>query len=136
MVPILSKMNPINIVMYFLTIHFNIILSTARTFSNQNLVGTYPPPPNAIYMSLVICYDLISLTISNSVEPEAERSSPHSQQPATGPYPKPIETTQNPSSQYPSYIHFSVLRSCQIIRPAPKLCLMFHKIIWFYGRGC
>jgi hypothetical protein len=38
---------------------------------------------------------------TNSVVQEPEGSSPHSQQPATGPYPKPVESNPRPSSQSP-----------------------------------
>jgi hypothetical protein len=34
--------------------------------------------------------------LTNSVAPEPEGSSPHSQQPANGPYPEPGESTQHP----------------------------------------
>jgi hypothetical protein len=38
---------------------------------------------------------------TNSVAPEPEGSSPHSQQPANGPYPEPGESTPHPPNQYP-----------------------------------
>jgi hypothetical protein len=38
----------------------------------------------------------ISMTLTNSVAPEPEGSSPHSQQPANGPYPEPGESTPHP----------------------------------------
>jgi hypothetical protein len=37
----------------------------------------------------------------NSVAPEPEGSSPHSQQPANGSYPKPGESTPHPPNQFP-----------------------------------
>jgi hypothetical protein len=40
------------------------------------------------------CADALgSIIVTNSVAPEPEGSSPHSQQPATGPYPEPDEST-------------------------------------------
>jgi hypothetical protein len=41
------------------------------------------------------------LTLTNTVEPEPEGSSPHSQQPANGPYPEPGESTPHPPNQSP-----------------------------------
>jgi hypothetical protein len=38
---------------------------------------------------------------SNSVAQEPEGSSPHSQQPATGPCPEPVESNPHPPSQSP-----------------------------------
>jgi hypothetical protein len=42
-----------------------------------------------------------SIYINNSVAQEPEGSSPHSQQPATGPCPKPVESNPHPRSQSP-----------------------------------
>jgi hypothetical protein len=39
--------------------------------------------------------------ITNSVAQEPEGPSPHSQQPATGPYPEPAESNPHPSNQSP-----------------------------------
>jgi hypothetical protein len=39
--------------------------------------------------------------LTNSVAPEPEGLSPHSQQPANGPYPEPDESIQHPTSQSP-----------------------------------
>jgi hypothetical protein len=39
--------------------------------------------------------------LTNSVAPEPEGSSPYSQEPATGPYPEPSESTLHFSSQSP-----------------------------------
>jgi hypothetical protein len=105
------------------------------------------------------------------VAPEPEGSSPHSQQPATGPYPEQTESTPHPnlpkihfdpilpstprSSEWflshelshrcqrtcpadapnipctISHTHFQALRSCQRIRPGPRLRVMFRNILWF-----
>jgi hypothetical protein len=43
--------------------------------------------------------------ITNSAAPEPEGSSPHSQQPATGPYPEPGESILHPSANLPK-VHF------------------------------
>jgi hypothetical protein len=40
-------------------------------------------------------------SITNSVAQKPEGSSPHSQQPATGPYPEPVESNPHPPSQSP-----------------------------------
>jgi hypothetical protein len=39
--------------------------------------------------------------LTNYMVPEPKGSSPHTQQPATGPYPETIEPTQHPLSQSP-----------------------------------
>jgi hypothetical protein len=39
--------------------------------------------------------------LTNSVAPEPEGSSPHSQEPANNPYPEPGESTPHPPNQYP-----------------------------------
>jgi hypothetical protein len=52
--------------------------------------------------TLVICIQTIELAqLTNSVAPEPEGSSPHSQQPANGPYPEPGESTPHPSPPQP-----------------------------------
>jgi hypothetical protein len=69
--------------------------------------------------------------LTNSVAPETEGSSPHSQQPASGPYPEPTESTlQQPVSPrsilIPSPIYASVFRvvSFRWVFP-PKPCTLF-----------
>jgi hypothetical protein len=47
--------------------------------------------------------------ITNSVAPEPEGSSPHSQQPATGPYPEPGESTSTPHPPILPKIHFDAI---------------------------
>jgi hypothetical protein len=48
------------------------------------------------------CMDeLYNLCLTNYVAPEPEGSSPHSQQPANGPYPEPGESTPHPPNQSP-----------------------------------
>jgi hypothetical protein len=42
-----------------------------------------------------------SAVLTNSAAPEPEVSSPHSQQPDTGPYPEPIESTPSPPANLP-----------------------------------
>jgi hypothetical protein len=49
-----------------------------------------------IFKNLTVAYQL-----TNSVAPEPEGSSPHSQQPANRPYPESDESTSHPSSQSP-----------------------------------
>jgi hypothetical protein len=45
---------------------------------------------------------IINIVIkTNSVAQEPEGSSPHSKQPATGPYPEPVESNPHPPSQSP-----------------------------------
>jgi hypothetical protein len=39
--------------------------------------------------------------LTNSVAQEPEGSSPHSQQPATGPYPEPVESNPHPQTNLP-----------------------------------
>jgi hypothetical protein len=39
--------------------------------------------------------------VTHTVAPEPEGSSPHSQQPASGPYPEPAESTPHPLNQSP-----------------------------------
>jgi hypothetical protein len=41
------------------------------------------------------------LTLTNSMAQKTEGSSPHSQQPATGPCPEPVESDPHPPSQSP-----------------------------------
>jgi hypothetical protein len=48
-------------------------------------------------------------SITNSVAPEPEGSSPHSQQPANGPYPDPSESTPHPLNQSPEGLFWSHL---------------------------
>jgi hypothetical protein len=56
-------------------------------------------------LSLMTTHEQIQLSIwlvhiaPNSVAPESEGESPHSQQPATGPYPKPVHSTPTRQSQ-------------------------------------
>jgi hypothetical protein len=46
-------------------------------------------------------YQLYQLLLTNSVVQEPEGRSPHSQQPATGPYPEPVESNPHtPTSFY------------------------------------
>jgi hypothetical protein len=47
------------------------------------------------------CANRITTSHTNSVAPEPEGSSPHSQQPANGPYPEPRESTPHPPKQSP-----------------------------------
>jgi hypothetical protein len=59
------------------------------------------------------------------VAQEPEDSSPHSQQPATGPCPETVE-----SNPHPPKLHFPVLRLCQVIRPVPRLCVVIRNKYW------
>jgi hypothetical protein len=45
--------------------------------------------------------DNIETLITNSMAQEPEGSSPHSQQPATGPCPEPVESNPHHPSQFP-----------------------------------
>jgi hypothetical protein len=49
--------------------------------------------------------------ITNSVAPEPEGPSPNSQQPATGPYPEPAESTPHPQPITPRSITEVILKS-------------------------
>jgi hypothetical protein len=50
------------------------------------------------FLNAAYCdYELVK--ISNSVAKELEGSSPHSQQPATGPCPETVESNPHPTSQ-------------------------------------
>jgi hypothetical protein len=53
------------------------------------------------YTMKTFCHLCIPPNITNSVAQEREGSSPHSQQPATGPYPEPVESTPHSPSQSP-----------------------------------
>jgi hypothetical protein len=48
--------------------------------------------------------------LTNSMAPEPEGSSPHSQQPANGPYPEPGESTPHPPANLPK-VHFDPILS-------------------------
>jgi hypothetical protein len=50
---------------------------------------------------------------------EPEGSLPHSQEPATCPYPEPYE------------VPFPVLKSYQRISPGPRLCMVFRNMVIF-----
>jgi hypothetical protein len=50
------------------------------------------------HFSVLFEYDSL---LTNSVAPEPEGSSPHSQQPSNGPYPEPDESTPHPPNQSP-----------------------------------
>jgi hypothetical protein len=54
-------------------------------FSNTDIIKIPQPVKIRLYVEL-----------TNSVAPEPEGSSPHSQQPANGPYPEPGESTPHP----------------------------------------
>jgi hypothetical protein len=49
----------------------------------------------------MIIQKLTRLPLTNSVAPEPEGSSPHSQQPANDPSPEPAESTPHPPNQSP-----------------------------------
>jgi hypothetical protein len=73
---------------------------------------------------------------------EPEGSSPHSQQLANGPYPEPLESNPHPpanlfkshSGSILSHLR-PVLRLCQIIRPGPRLCVVFRNEYWVLRWG-
>jgi hypothetical protein len=54
-----------------------------------------------VRLNTVFCKRQLNVAITNSVEQEPEGSSPHSQQPATGPCPEPVKSNPHPSSQSP-----------------------------------
>jgi hypothetical protein len=56
---------------------------------------------NAVYFSIIFSHRIEITKLTNSVAQEPEGSSPHSQQPATCPYPEPVESNPHPPSQYP-----------------------------------
>jgi hypothetical protein len=71
---------------------------------------------------------------------EPEGSLPHSQVPATGPYPEPARSNPHPHTLLPedpstkSHVLFPLLTSYQSISPGSRLCLwIFRNIISFYG---
>jgi hypothetical protein len=92
-----------------------------------------------------------SVTITNSMAPEPEGSSPYSQEPATGPYPAPTGSNLHSPSNLPkihsdpilfqracliqapdiprakSHVPFPVLGSCQRIRPFPRPLYILRK---------
>jgi hypothetical protein len=65
------------------------------------------------------------------VAPEPEGSSPHSQQPANGPYPEPGESTPHPPPPpYPISIRFSLILSCHLrfgLAGGAKICKTFYE---------
>jgi hypothetical protein len=48
-----------------------------------------------------LLFNFVVEQLTNSVAQEPEASSPHSQQPATGPCPEPVESNPHPPSQSP-----------------------------------
>jgi hypothetical protein len=69
--------------------------------------------------------------MTNSVAPEPEGSSPHSQQPANGPYPEPAESTPHPPTNL-SKVHFDpiyalVLLMRYVIKLLHGYCCMIHR---------
>jgi hypothetical protein len=81
------------------------------------------------------------LVVTNSVVQEPEYSSPHTQQPSTGPCPEQVKSNPQPESQSlqdprtKSHVNFPVLTLCQIIRPGPRLCVVFrNKYLVLRGR--
>jgi hypothetical protein len=68
-----------------------------------------PPPISVLsHVHLVRTLYSISVRLTNSVAPESEGSSPHSQQPANGPYPEPRESTPHPPTNLPK-VHFNTI---------------------------
>jgi hypothetical protein len=66
------------------------------------------------YMFAVYCPCLeLSANSTNSVAQEPEGSSPHSQQPDTGPYPEPVESNPHPQA------NLSMIHSDPIFPPTP-----------------
>jgi hypothetical protein len=53
----------------------------------------------------MICSFGVVIQLTNSVAPEPEGSSPHTQQPANDPYPEPGESTPHPPTNLPK-VHF------------------------------
>jgi hypothetical protein len=88
--------------------------------TKKRILGCLRVPPVEYH-----CFRLLT----NSVAQEPESSSLHSQQPATGHYPGPVES--NPPPQpislrcTKSHVNFPVLRLCQRIRPSPRLYVVF-----------
>jgi hypothetical protein len=60
---------------------------------------------------------LIMVLLTNSVAQESESSSPHSQQPATGPYPEPVESNPPPTPK-PVFLRSILIPSSHL-----RLCL-------------
>jgi hypothetical protein len=73
-----------------------IVESTALQFNNNK--AALP----ALFLDTGRDFDKVRVTgVTNRVAPEPEGSSPHSQQPANGPYPEPAESTPHPPNQSP-----------------------------------
>jgi hypothetical protein len=79
---------------------------------------------------------------------EPENSLPHSQEPATCPYPEPYQSSPGPPPTswrsililsfhlrlgLKSHIPFPLLKLYQRISPGPRLCQMFRKMVIFDG---
>jgi hypothetical protein len=87
--------------------------STVQDICHTCMCSDHPsvyPPPNfaCLYRyktSTSLCphlwlqLKLVLISITNSVAPESEGSSPYSQDPATGPYPEPTGSTLHPPPQ-------------------------------------
>jgi hypothetical protein len=58
-------------------------------------------PGLAAYIRESVSARVIEIELTNSVVQEPEGSSPHSQQPATGPCPEPVDSNAHPPSQSP-----------------------------------
>jgi hypothetical protein len=66
----------------------------------------YEPQIIIIHIALSVFQSILHFVffrkqLTNSVAQEPEGSSPHSQQPATGPCPEPVESNPHPPSQSP-----------------------------------
>jgi hypothetical protein len=69
---------------------------TALTFAQYILQPAWPtcePPYEAVRLLAAVITCKYCVLSTDSVAPEPEGSSPHSQQPANGPYPEPGEST-------------------------------------------
>jgi hypothetical protein len=88
-------------------------------------------------LSTTVCVQqLLVSSLTNSVEPEPEGSSPHSQQPITGLHPEPGESDLHPppppqpvslrSNLFHNHIYASVFRMISFLRDyPPKPCTLF-----------
>jgi hypothetical protein len=86
----------------FFHIQFCIILVTPPHHVEAQDFKVYGGDMNFIHFPIPQGNKHKQLILANSVAQEPEGSSPHSQQPATGPCPEPVESNPHPPSQSPS----------------------------------
>jgi hypothetical protein len=91
---------------------------------------------NSCYFTFYVKITLIKSVhflkhLTNSVMPEPEGSSPHSQQPTNDPYPEPGESTPNPPPTNLPKVHFDPIYALVFFLRAfpPKPCTLFYPIL-------